>query len=94
MHIIMVVENNGSHGSAGPIGPRCKMSSIMDINGILPLLSSVCLLFFYSGPPSRESFSPLIPGVMDISRPSSDLQGMYNIYVCVCVCVCVCVYTG
>lgn len=28
-----------------------------------------------SGPPSRESFSPLIPGVMDISRPSSDLQG-------------------
>ncbi|KAJ9585370.1 hypothetical protein L9F63_002830, partial [Diploptera punctata] len=27
-----------------------------------------------SGPPSRESFSPLIPGVMDISRPPSDLQ--------------------
>ncbi|XP_069683413.1 protein FAM117B-like [Periplaneta americana] len=28
-----------------------------------------------SGPPSRESFSPLIPGVMDLSRPPSDLQG-------------------
>jgi len=42
---------------------------------------SYLLFVFYSGPPSRESFSPLIPGVMDISRPSSDLQGMYNVYI-------------
>ncbi|XP_049809834.1 protein FAM117B-like isoform X1 [Schistocerca nitens] len=28
-----------------------------------------------SGPPSRESVSPMIPGSMDLSRPPSDFQG-------------------
>lgn len=33
-----------------------------------------------TGPPSRNSESPLIPGVMDASRPPSDLLQGWSIF--------------
>ncbi|CAG2067583.1 unnamed protein product [Timema podura] len=68
-----------------PAGPPGDFTGSATSSG-MSRCSSLNNVFIFSGtnstgPPSRESVSPLIAGPMDTSRPPSDVQGKYTLLI-------------